>query len=283
MKEYHSIIDIEKEIAEFKKHDIKTKQAKSKYRQLKTNLNQAYSENKNQIMQFESTNYNYLALMRSTHNYYKIFGHSALFYVYSIAPKLNITANLQPDGDFTSKSEYGFISIRDIEKLEEIFNSIKITRLPTKNQTGDFVVFKLPWTFTEKQLLDFIDENNFNMRKFNHVVLVDNILPILFIQLEELEKAIYENVRGMSGPVEREVLGYKLLNLSTNMLHLYFDLANGNIDKYSCLKKLKSDLNSIKYQVKIIADLKIWQPKTCVRIGDIIIKIQEIIIRETKN
>ena len=82
-------------------------------------------------MQFESTNYHYIALMRSTHNFYKIFGHSALFYVCSIAPKLNLKANLQTDGDFVAKSENGFISIRDPEKLTSILQTLNIKKIKT--------------------------------------------------------------------------------------------------------------------------------------------------------
>lgn len=283
MEKAYSLTNIEQELTNLKNQGLKTKSDKSKYNQTKTLLNKIYSENKNQIMQFESTNYHYIALMRSTHNFYKIFGHSALFYACSIAPKLNLKANLQTDGDFVAKSENGFISIRDPEKLTSILQTLNIKKIKTKNQTSDFILFELPWTFTEKQLTDFIENNNFKMRNFNHIVLVDNIIPVLFIQLEELAKTVYENVRGMAGPVERKAFGYTLIKLSTDMLHLYFDLTNGLIDKHLCLKNLKTKLNSIKYQIKIIADLKIWQPKTCARIGDIVIKIQEIVISEGRR
>ena len=110
MEKAYSLTNIEQELTNLKNQGLKTKSDKSKYNQTKTLLNKIYSENKNQIMQFESTNYHYIALMRSTHNFYKIFGHSALFYVCSIAPKLNLKANLQTDGDFVAKSENGFIS-----------------------------------------------------------------------------------------------------------------------------------------------------------------------------
>lgn len=278
-----SLQTIEQQIKNLKSQGLKTKADKSKYDQAKSALNKLYAENKNYIMQFESTNYSHLALMRSTHSFYKMFGHSALFYACSIAPKLKLPANLQTDGDFTAKSEHGFVSIKDPEKLADTLRTIGIKKIKTKNQTGDFIIFKLPWSFTDQQITDFIENNHFKMRNFNHVVLVDNIIPVLFIQLEELTKAIYENIRGMTGPVEREAFGYDLIKLSISMLHLYLDLTNGVIDKYSCLKNLKLKLNSIKYQVKIIADLKIWQPKTCARVGDIIIKIQEIIINESKR
>lgn len=283
MQKAYSISTLEQQLSRIKQNGLKSKAQKSTYNQIKQQLNQLYAETKNQIMEFEKTNYSYLALMRSTHGFYKLFGHSALFYQYSLAPKLNLKANLQTDGDFTAKSEEGFISIRKPDKLAEILATLKIQRVRTKNQTGDIILFKLPWTFTDAQIAEFVDNNHLKMRHFNHIVLVDNIIPVLFIQLEELLKAIYENVRGMSGPTERETFGYPLVKQTTAMLHLYLDLTNGLLSRDACFKQLKSKLNYIKYQTKLVTDLKIWQPKTCARIGDIIVKLQEIIIRESKQ
>lgn len=277
------IADIEAEIKTAKAEGLNTKAKKAKYNQLKSRLNKLYAENKALIMKFEETNYEYLALMRSTGGYYKMFGHSALFYVNSIAVKLGLKANMQTDGDYTAKSENGFVSVKDLEKLEGALKTINVHKAQTKNRGGDFVLFKLPWKFTEKQLKDYVDNNDYKMRHFNHVVMVDNVMPALFIQLEELTKAIYENVRNMPSIIEREGFGYEMIDKSIEMVHLYMDLTNGLTDKKECLDKIKLKLKYIKYRTKILADLKIWQPKTSARIGDIIIKIQDIVTKESKN
>ncbi|MBQ6414265.1 hypothetical protein IJI28_01410 [Candidatus Saccharibacteria bacterium] len=261
----------------------RTKQTKSEIEHLKNHLHKHYTSNKNYIMEFEKTNYNYLALVRSTHNYYKIFGHSALFYTYSLAPKLNLNANLQDDKDYTSKSDTGFVSIRDISKLTTLLATLDIKRVKTKNQTGDFVLFKFPWAFTETQINDFNEQNLIQLQQFNHIVIVDNVIPVLFITAEELLKTIYENVRGMGNPVAREALGYKIITSATTIIYLYLDLANGHIDKLKCLKAIKSELKTIKYQIKILTDLRIWTPKICSRLGESIIKMQDIIERELKH
>ena len=274
-----SIATLEQKISRL----VETKAKKAQIEKVKDELKKLYADNKMMAMQFEKNNYSCLLFLRSTHGYYKLFGHSALFYTYNVAPKLNLEVKLQSDGDYVAKSEDGFVSIRNFERVAERLRTMDIQKVRTKNQTGDFMVFKLPWVFTEDQLTDLIENNHFRMRNFNHVVMVDNIIPVLFIQLEELLKAIYENVRGMGGPIEREGFGYQLIEATTAMLHCYLDLANGLISKEDCFKQLRMKLNFIKYQVKLITDLKIWLPKTCARIGDIIIKIQEIIVRESRN
>ena len=221
--------------------------------------------------------------MRSTKKFYKLFGHSALFYTYSLAPKLNLTAKLQDDKDFVNKSEEGFISIKNVVKLKEVLATLNIKPVRTKDKTDNFLLFKFPWQFTEAQLNEFNEQNLLAIQNFNHVVIVDNIIPVLFIQTEELLKAIYENVRGMNSPVEREAFGYQLITETKKMAYLYLDLTNGKIDKLNCLKQMKACLRIVKYQTKLLLDLKIWNPKTGARLGEIIIKIMDILDRELKN
>lgn len=278
-----SIAKFEQQIKSLKSSEHITKQIKSEINRQKGLLNKLYNENKAYTIEFEKTNYDYLLLMRSTNNFYKLFGHSALYYAFSLAPKLNLTANLQDDKDFTNKSSEGFISIKNPAKLAEALQALSIKRVKTKNQTGDFLLFKFPWTFTEAQVADMNEQNLIKLQKFNHIVLVDNTIPVLFIALEELLKAIYENVRGMSNPVEKETFGYQLIDKTIEINHTYLDLANGHISKLDCLKTIKFKLRFIKYHVKLLADLKIWTPKACARIGEIIIKISDIVDHELKN
>lgn len=282
-KQFISLTEMEVHINQYRSQGLKTKARKSEYTRLKSELNKLYNDNKKFITEFEKTNYQYLAFMRSTHNFYKLFGHSALFYTYNIAPKLNLTANLRPDGDFAYKSAMGYVSLRSPEKIAEAMLTLGIKQLTTKDRTGNFLLFKLPWTFTEEQLNEMTEAQYYKNQKFNHVVMVDNIIPVLFIQLEELLKAIYENVRGMGGPIEREAFGYELVKVTTQMVHRYLDLTNGITNKQACLMALKKDLTFIKYQTKIISDLKIWTPKTSARIADVIIKVQDIVERETRR
>lgn len=278
-----SLGEIEKQLKNLQSIKPRTKQIKSKINQQRSNLNKIYATNKKRVSEFEKTNYEYIALVRSTNNFYKIFGHSALYYALDLAPKLSITANLQEDKDYTARSGEGFVSIRNLTELEEALQTLKIKRVRTRNRSGDFILFKLPWQYTEDQLAELLEQNHSKIQAFNHVVMVDNIIPILFIQTEELLKAIYENVRGMSSPVERETFGYTLIEFTAKMAETYLDLANGHLDKLACLKQMKSHLKTIKYKTKLITDLKIWTPKTCARIGDHIIKVQDIIEREFKK
>lgn len=277
-----SLAGLEQQIKIHRQNGLKTKAQKSEHQRLKSELNKLYGNNKKFIIEFEKTNYKYLALMRSTGGFYKLFDHSALFYALNIAPRLNLNAALRADGDFAHKSAVGFVSVRDPAKIAKALKTIDIIQLPTRDQTGNYLLFLLPWEFTEQQVAKMLDDHNYKLQKLNHVVLVDNAIPVLFLQLNELLKILYENVRGMGGPVEREALGYDMVKTAAAMAHLYLDLANGRVSKHYCLTGLKHQLNFIKYRTKILADLKIWNARTCARVAEVIIKVGDIIDREQK-
>lgn len=277
-----SITELDTKMRELKKVGIKTRAQKDQYKEAKTALNKAYNEAKVRVMEFESTNFEYLMLMRSTNDFYKMFGNSALFYAYRIAPELNLTANLQFDADFTVKSEVGFVPIKNVAKLATQLKKLKIVKVKTDDKTGNFLLFKVPWRFTEEEIKRLAEDNDHKVRNFNRLVMTNNTVPVLFLTLEDLQKALYENVRRM-GPVERDLFGIALGRQAMELICKYFRLANGKLEEEECFVAIRGGIDEIKYQVKAIADLKIWTPKVCGRIGDIIVRAQEILASELRR
>lgn len=224
-----SLFSIETEMQELKAAGLTTKAKRTQYNQLKSLFSKTYSSAKERVMEFEKDNRSYLVLLRSTNGFYKMFEHSALFYVQDLAPKLNLAANLQLDTDFAVKSELGFVPIREPKKLIKPLSKLKITQAPVKDESGNFLLFKLPWEFDDKQITKMIDAGQLRLQHFNHLVMVDNVIPVLFLRLEELHLALYQNVRRMSGPMEREAYGLPLLTLATELQCLYFEFSNGKL------------------------------------------------------
>ena len=279
----NSIAQIEEEIEQIKAlKNAKTKTNIAKIKHLQSVLNKTYVEYKQKLMSLEEKNFSNLILLRSTRGFYKMFSHSLYFYVFDIAPKLNLDAKVYSDGDYEAKSEAGVVSLRDIEALAKALTKLKIKRVKTSDTTGNLVVFKLPWQYTEKELEKFVDQNTYKLHKYNHVILVENSIPVLYLNLNELLKVSYENVRRLE-PVARETLGNILVEMSAEMVRIYIEFSNGRISEDLGLKNIRSRLNKVKSQVKILADLKLWNARTYARIGEIIIKIQDIVDLQMKN
>ena len=255
---------------------------KAEISRLKQLIKSTYADSKSTIMMFEKTNYSYLVFLKSTGKFYKLTGHSALFFTCGIAPRLGMLARLQADGDFVAKSEEGVVSIRDFDQVAKKLHNLRVLRVKTRRDPN-VAVFKLPWSYTEKQLEKFKNENQLKMQRFNQVVLVDNISPTLLLQITELIKIVYENVRALPNPTERETFGYDCITLAAKMEHCYLNISNGRKNRVVGLREMQATLNSLKNGVKILADLRFWSPKTCARIAEHLIAIQDIIIREVRD
>lgn len=67
------------------------------------------------------------------------------------------------------------------------------------------------------------------------------------------------------------------------MVRIYIEFANGRVDEILGLKTIKARLNKVKSQVKILADLKLWNARTYARIGEVLIKTQDILDLQIKK
>lgn len=278
-----SVSALELAIEKIKSKGKLSKKDLAEVKRLKSLLSKVYNENKALVMKFEESNFERLVFLRSTGGFYKLVGHSAIFYNFSIAPKLNLRSSLRPDGDFEDKSEHGIVSVRDVTRIGEKLKTLKIKPMRTKNKSGDILMYKIPWKYTEKQLEEYINDNAYQIQKFNHVVMVENAFPTLYLVIDELVKAIYENVRKMPGPIERETLGYDLIRIAVKMKRIYIEISNGRLNEMDGLNGIREALNFLKSQTKVIADLKIWTPRVYARIGDNMIKIQDMTERLIKE
>ena len=277
----NSIAKIEDRLEELRSQP-KTKARISEIKRLQTTLNRVYAEYKHKITEFEKTNHEHLALIRSTHGFHKMLGNSLLFYAFNIAPKLNLEAKVFSDGDYEDKSQFGIVSVRDIDEFEKSLKKLKIKRVVTKDKTGNLVIFKLPWEYSDKEIEKFVNQNTYDLHKYNHVIVAENTIPALFLNLNELLKVCYENVRRLE-PVAREALGNFIVEIDAEMVRMYVEMTNGRVSENDGLKEIRKRLNQVKSQVKILADLKLWNAKTYARVGEILIKVQEIVDLRLKS
>lgn len=273
----NSINSVEKRIEEIRVSDkVKTRVGQAEIKKLQTQLNKLYTEYKHRLMELEVNNHDKLMFLRSTKGFYKLFGNSLYFYAFNIAPKLNLDARVFSDGDYEDKSEAGVVSIRNLKEIEQKLIKLGIRRISTKDKTGNILVYQIPWEYSDEEIKKYSEQNTYELHKYNHVIVVENPIPVLYLNLNELLKINYENVRRLE-PVARETMGNFIVSTAAEMVRIYIEMANGRINEKVGLKNLESRLNKVKSQVKILADLKLWNARTYARVGECMIKIQDII------
>lgn len=89
-----------------------------------------YLVDKKRLLEKEKDNYTKLMVLKCPDGWWKMFGHSAIFYKYKIADSLKLAARSLPDTDYDVVSEEGYIAIDDIERLK---NKLKILRIYPSN------------------------------------------------------------------------------------------------------------------------------------------------------
>lgn len=270
-----SIAEIERQIERLGASKT-TKKNEAEIKRLKTVLNRVYLEYKQKVMNYEEKNYNSLVFLRSTHGFYKLLGHSLLFFAFGVAPKIGASAKIYADGDYELKSNMGVISIHGLGKIEKKLKLMEAEKVVLRDKTGNIVVYKLPWTYTTKEVEDFVGQNTYKMDKYNHVIIAENIVPVLFMQLNNLLKACYENVRRLD-PVARETLGNFVVERVAEMLRIYMEMANGRMNELDGYKHIRLRLNKVKSQVKILVDLRLWNGRVYARVGETLIETQRIV------
>lgn len=277
VKNENSIEEIEAQILALKSSPkVKTKLVQAEIKRLNSGLNKIYIEYKRKVMDFEKENTSHLVFLRSTNGFYKLLENSLYFYAFDIAPKLNIDAKVYSDGDYELKSEPGITSVKGLDGITKKLATLKIKPVKTKDKTGNVVFFKIPWEYKKEEIEKFKDENSYGMQKYNHVIVATNTIPTLYLNLNEMMKICYENVRRLE-PVAREGFGYSILKIESEMLSIYIEMANGRINEVEGMAQLKTKLNQVKAQVKLLVDLKLWNAKTYARVGEVLIKVQRIL------
>lgn len=281
-----SLRELDNEIIALEKKRPRTAIQKAEVETLKKEFNRAYNRLKRIVMEFEKTNMQYLVLMPSTKGFRKMFGHSALFYALHIARRVNLHANLQTDTDYDLKSDVGYVSVRNMTKIEpRLANQLEIKRCSAAEQPEglprQLIVYRLPWKFSPEELDEFETLYNSSLDEFNRSVLSDNVMPVLYLSLVELNKAVHENLRRLPH-AERELCGVRLSREASDVVHKYFYYTNGSMDREEFVNFAQDTLLSLEYRVKEVSDLGIWSAVTTARIAKHIIKIRDILNVEAK-
>lgn len=68
-------------------------------------------------------------------------------------------------------------------------------KVSTKDKTGNIVVYPIPWDYSDEEIKKFIEQNTYELHKYNYVIVAENTILILYLNLNELMKISYESVR----------------------------------------------------------------------------------------
>lgn len=195
---------------------------------------------KQKVMDFELTNEQYLLIYASTDKFYKIAGHSAIFFAQNIAPQIGRRCHIRPDTDHYFPSKEGVISVRDLDGLELQLKNVNINLVKSKT-TAELRFYKLPQRHTAADLAKLKDAQATEEAALAGLPRPKDPLPELYIHILELNELTQKAILQARSDFERREIFYALTQHSHLMLcayHNYLGIRD-NIPVYYELQPLK--------------------------------------------
>lgn len=197
-----------------------TKLIRAQLGELEVALHQRQRTIKEQVMNFETDNRQYLLLYTSTDGYYKMAGRSVLFYTARIVPRLGRRVTVRPDTDHYYPSGEGIVSIKNLVRLAEQLSQLGI--LPdSEHSTSELYFYKFPYRLSDAQIATLRDKNEIVRERLNQNLRPIGPIPDLHYQLMMAFELSFNILRSTRGNADRELITDGLIRPLQAMLAAY--------------------------------------------------------------
>ena len=227
---------------------------------------------KAEVFEFEQKNQSKLVAFRSTDAWWKMGGVSALIYVRQVARRLGKEPQLRPDKDFFSKFDEGIVSIKDIDNLQRDLQAIGI-KLAKDGE--NIKVFELGYKLTKDEIQKLREEDKLLKAQLNQLLLPKVTMPNLFAHLRDMNQIAYNKQRNGTA-ANRAYIVDDLAWVTRRMLEKYMAMARGKEEQIPTLAVLEKDLETVRSYLAIIAEVKIFDMKTCLRFAGKLVETQTL-------
>lgn len=202
----------------------------------------------------EKTNYSKLFLIHEKNNWWKMIGHSAVFFHYDVAKRIRMASRLVPDSDYDFKSEEGVINIRDIYALDAKLTVAGISPLALE---GPYRVYNIGKKYTRADIVAMKNEKAMEWARINKIILPKEVFPTLYTALRELTKRLYFATKTFDG-YAREVVGKPMFEKGAGLLREYSLLANkAGLSDSDFLSEAERTIDWITSQMTIVSELRL--------------------------
>lgn len=264
----------------------KTSRSKTLLRAKQTQNTQAgqerkkiYLVDKKRLLEKEKDNYTKLMVLKCPDGWWKMFGHSAIFYKYKIADSLKVAARLLPDTDYDVVSEEGYIAIDDVERLK---NKLKVLRIYPSNITERGWTFDLGERVTEQDYVLMLHEEDQRLERANRLITVNEHLAELNAKVKAVHKIVHECVRKMDG-VSREVFAVDAERRVAELQVMLVRTARGSMKVDVCLKRAYDVAEELYGYIMIMMNLRLLEAKKIYELTEAVVSLEKQIKGEIRK
>ena len=242
-------------------------------------LKKVYLIDKKRLLEKEKDNYTKLMVLKCPDGWWKMFGHSAIFYKYKIADSLKLTARLLPDTDYEVVSEEGYIAIDDVERLK---NKLKVLRIYPSNITERGWIFDLGERVSEQDYVLMLHEEEQRLERVNKLVNVDEHLSELNAKVKVVHKLVHEYVRKMDG-VARDAFAIEANKRAAELQIMLVRAARGSVDVDRCLRFARDVAEDLYGYIMIMMNLRLLEAKKIYALTEAVVALEKQIKKEARK
>lgn len=236
-----------------------------------------FEEAKKRAFEMEKGNNDKLIVFIAKGGWYKMGGRSALIYYHTLAKRLGLKPQLNPDTDFFSKFKEGIVSIRDIDTLRKNLWKLKIsknTKLSTEN--GELVVFDLGYKISEEDFEIMMKSEETRKKKINKMILPKVVMPQAHAESLALSKALYSHCRKMN-KVDRELFSTEIFGHIRRIYTAIHYVSKGVGNEQKILREAGAEVVKLKCMINMMGELSVWSLDACLRMMESATKIETLI------
>lgn len=246
------------------------KAIEAEYRRIKRRAKEMEKGNRDRIIVVPS--------IKTNNGFYKVFDFSALYYVYRLADRMGRGARLLNDNDKHSKMLYA-ASLVNIDKFIDQFKRFEDGRVDLTEDGIYIFTLKKPLTDTEVTQLRLIEETR--REKLHNILKPKKMDPAVFQGILMVVRQVAPRVKKLDKH-DYYALGEEMLRNLNTLLTVYFDYANGILDKNETGKRLIMLVDSLFASLAILSEERVWEYSTAAMIGENINEVRRLVLKEFK-
>lgn len=237
-------------------------------------------EVKKKIFELEQKNDRYILIFRSTNEWWKIGGNSALYYKYIVGPRIKKKINLIKDDDHYSTFRTGVASIRDLESFEYNMMKAGLSRIKG-NENAIQYEFEQP---IEPSTIQSIKKHlEVRTERVNRLVETTTIVPRLHVKIREMLRDVWYYAKNHQKGLARGWICNDLLSDARKMKKIYSRLANGLMDVERGLKEIMVLSNDMLSDIAFLEEVQEIGFDRCCDIQDKLAEIKHTAKAEIKK
>lgn len=242
-----------------------------------------YRATKKKAIELEKRNTQYLVLWPASdvdtnkeHKFYNMGGVSAIIYVHEIGPRIKKKPVLRRDMDSCNDDEKFHSGVCSVANLEALGNRLAQIGVKRVKNAGDLVFFKLTREYLADEIKAMLRSEQERLDSLNKLLYSQVLYPDIHRQILELKKLVPVKVKNMD-KTYREVIGMEMIKSLMVLVRSYTQMAHGDIEQMEAAREMLLETDMLMAEVSIFNELKIWEVSTCLRVGEIVVGLRQLI------